>query len=64
MDRVYRIDHHGVPRHAIQRDGVWHLAEGDIFERYGLGAEIPASGFRLLSPCRTLEDRRRRFELP
>ena len=50
MDRVYRIDHHGVPRHAIQRDGVWHVAEGDIFERYGVGAEIPASGFRLLSP--------------
>ena len=50
MDRVYRVDHHGTPRHAIQRDGVWHLAEGDIFGRYGVGAEIPASGFRLLSP--------------
>ena len=50
MDRVYRIDYQGAPRHAIQRDGVWHLAEGDIFERCGVGAEIPASGFRLLSP--------------
>ena len=50
MDRVYRIDHRGAPRHAIQRGGVWHLAEGDIFEHYEVGAEIPASGFRLLSP--------------
>lgn len=50
MDRLYRIDHHGTPRHVIERGGVWRLVEGDVFGAHTLGAEVPAAGTRLLAP--------------
>ncbi len=50
MDRLYRVDHNGQARHAIERDGVWRLVAGDIFGRYELGQTIDPSGARLLAP--------------
>ena len=38
MDPIYRIEHDGGPRYALQRDGVWHLLEGDPFGRHTAGA--------------------------
>lgn len=50
MARLYRIEHGGVPRHAVERNGIWHLVEGDIFGEWTAGAGIPSEGARLLAP--------------
>jgi 2-keto-4-pentenoate hydratase/2-oxohepta-3-ene-1,7-dioic acid hydratase in catechol pathway len=50
VDRLYRLEHGGAPRHAIERDGVWRLVTGDVFGRYELGATFDPSGARLLAP--------------
>jgi 2-keto-4-pentenoate hydratase/2-oxohepta-3-ene-1,7-dioic acid hydratase in catechol pathway len=50
VDRLYRLEHGGAPRHAIERDGAWRLVTGDVFGRYELGATIDPSGARLLAP--------------
>jgi len=50
MLRLYRIDHEGVPRHAVERDGDWHLVEGDIYTSWSEGAAISGEGVRLLAP--------------
>ena len=50
MKRIYRIDHRGTPRHAIEEQGRWRLLEGDLFDGYEAGGEIAASGHRLLAP--------------
>jgi len=50
MDRVYRIEHRGTARHAIERDDVWRLVDGDVFGRYTLTETIAPDGIRLLAP--------------
>ena len=50
MKRIYRIEHHGEPRHAIEESGVWRLLEGDLFDGHTPGEEIRPEGRRLLPP--------------
>ena len=50
MQRIYRIDHNGQPRHAVEQQGEWRLVEGDIFGEYRAGAVIAPGGHRLLAP--------------
>ena len=50
MDKLYRLEYQGAPRHAVERDGVWRLVEGDIFGPHVLGAAISAEGLRRLAP--------------
>jgi 2-keto-4-pentenoate hydratase/2-oxohepta-3-ene-1,7-dioic acid hydratase in catechol pathway len=50
MKRIYRIDHEGTPRHVVEENGRWRLLEGDLFDGYEVGDEIPAAGHRVLAP--------------
>lgn len=50
IKRLYRIEHDGQPRYAVEHEGAWHLAEGDIFGEFTQGDRIPGSGHRLLAP--------------
>jgi 2-keto-4-pentenoate hydratase/2-oxohepta-3-ene-1,7-dioic acid hydratase in catechol pathway len=50
MTRIYRIDHRGTPRYAIEEDAHWRLLEGDLFANYETGDEIASSGHQLLAP--------------
>jgi 2-keto-4-pentenoate hydratase/2-oxohepta-3-ene-1,7-dioic acid hydratase in catechol pathway len=50
MKRFYRIQHDGGPRHAVEENGTWRLVDGNIFGSWKAGAEIAASGQRLLPP--------------
>jgi 2-keto-4-pentenoate hydratase/2-oxohepta-3-ene-1,7-dioic acid hydratase in catechol pathway len=50
MTKFYRIEHKGAPRHVIEESGTWRLLEGDLFDRYRAGDEIPRDGHRLLPP--------------
>lgn len=51
VERVFRVDHQGSPRHAVEREGTLRLLEGDLFEgpaHYKLGNKI--EGGRILPP--------------
>jgi 2-keto-4-pentenoate hydratase/2-oxohepta-3-ene-1,7-dioic acid hydratase in catechol pathway len=50
MQRIYRVEHGGRPRYAVECEGTWRLASGNPFE--GLREEdvIDPSGARLLPP--------------
>ena len=50
MTRIYRIEHGGQPRHAVEEHGEWHLVDGDIFGDYRKGERIDATGHSLLPP--------------
>lgn len=50
MLRLYRILHDGAPRYAAERDGRWRLVDGDVFGRFGEGAEIDGANAALLAP--------------
>jgi 2-keto-4-pentenoate hydratase/2-oxohepta-3-ene-1,7-dioic acid hydratase in catechol pathway len=50
MKRFYRIQHEGTPRHAVEEHGTWRLVEGNLFDSWSPGAELPASGHTLLPP--------------
>ena len=50
IKRIYRIQHNGTPRHAIEADGHWHLVEGDIFGSHEPGEAIPSPGDNVLVP--------------
>ena len=50
MVRLHRIEHGGAPRHAVERDGVWRLVDGDIFGAWKDGEEISGEGVKLLAP--------------
>jgi 2-keto-4-pentenoate hydratase/2-oxohepta-3-ene-1,7-dioic acid hydratase in catechol pathway len=50
MTRIYRIDHKGQPRHAVEENGEWHLVEGDIFGDHRKGERLEATGHSLLAP--------------
>jgi 2-keto-4-pentenoate hydratase/2-oxohepta-3-ene-1,7-dioic acid hydratase in catechol pathway len=50
LHRIYRIEHNGGPRYAVERDGAWRLASGTPFD--GLREEDPidARHARILAP--------------
>ncbi len=58
MDRIFRIDYHGEPRYAIERDQALYLLEGDPFDAFAPGEQIVGAGvapearrsFRVLVP--------------
>ncbi|HEX6322571.1 MAG TPA: fumarylacetoacetate hydrolase family protein [Vicinamibacterales bacterium] len=50
--KLYCIDHDGSPRHVMERDGQARLVEGDVFDAYELGADVPLDGAALLPPVR------------
>jgi 2-keto-4-pentenoate hydratase/2-oxohepta-3-ene-1,7-dioic acid hydratase in catechol pathway len=50
MTRLYRIEYHGTPMHAVEEGGTWRLVEGSIFDAYQPGETIASSGHRLLAP--------------
>ena len=50
MLRLYRIRHDGAPRFAAEREGRVRLVDGDIFDRFSEGREIPADALDLLPP--------------
>lgn len=51
-DRLYCINHHGSPRHVIERAGETKLVEGDVFGQYELGATVTIDPASLLPPVR------------
>ncbi len=50
MDRIYRIDWQGQPRHAVERDGTLALLDGDLFGRYTTGEAIAAGSASAFTP--------------
>jgi 2-keto-4-pentenoate hydratase/2-oxohepta-3-ene-1,7-dioic acid hydratase in catechol pathway len=48
IGRIYRLEHDGAPRHAIETDGELRLVDGDIFGAYTLGRAVERG--RLLAP--------------
>ena len=50
MHRLYRIDHAGSPLYAAEREGRYHLVDGDIFGKYREGPEIASEGLTFLAP--------------
>ena len=50
MQRIYRIEHQGRPRYAVEEASEWRLLEGDLFGEYSAGAAISSEGHRLLAP--------------
>jgi 2-keto-4-pentenoate hydratase/2-oxohepta-3-ene-1,7-dioic acid hydratase in catechol pathway len=50
MRRFYRIEHQGIPRHAVEDGGGRYLVEGDIFGDWKAGQALPAGGGRVLAP--------------
>jgi 2-keto-4-pentenoate hydratase/2-oxohepta-3-ene-1,7-dioic acid hydratase in catechol pathway len=49
MNRFYRIEHQGRPRHVVDNAGEWRLVEGDLFGAFEVGARVGAPT-RLLAP--------------
>ena len=52
IDRLYCLQHNGSPRHVIERGGETRLVEGDVFDKYELGAAVSLEGASLLPPVR------------
>ena len=50
IKRIYRIQHNGTPRYAIETDGHWHLVEGDIFGSHQPGEAIQSPPDNVLVP--------------
>jgi 2-keto-4-pentenoate hydratase/2-oxohepta-3-ene-1,7-dioic acid hydratase in catechol pathway len=50
MERFFRIDYHGAPRHVLEQDGAWRLLEGDLFDGFASGEAVAAGGHRVLAP--------------
>ncbi|MGH9313334.1 MAG: fumarylacetoacetate hydrolase family protein [Vicinamibacterales bacterium] len=50
MHRIYRIEHDGAPRYAIERDGRWRLASGTPFDGLREEEAIDATATRILAP--------------
>jgi 2-keto-4-pentenoate hydratase/2-oxohepta-3-ene-1,7-dioic acid hydratase in catechol pathway len=50
MHRIYRIEHEGSERYAVERDGVWRLASGSPFGGLREQDRIDPGGARLLAP--------------
>ena len=49
-DPIYRIELDGHARHAVRRDGAWHLLDGDPFGRYVAGPPVREPAPRVLAP--------------
>ncbi len=49
MNRFFRVQHQGKPRHVVEDQNTWRLVEGDIFDSYEVGDEI-APAVQLLAP--------------
>jgi 2-keto-4-pentenoate hydratase/2-oxohepta-3-ene-1,7-dioic acid hydratase in catechol pathway len=50
MKRFYKIDYRGTPRHVVEEQGLWRLAEGDMFGEYEGGEPVQSNYHRLLAP--------------
>ena len=50
MHRIFRVEHEGQPRYAIEQDGEWRLVDGDVFGEHTRGEPIQTTGHRLLPP--------------
>lgn len=50
MDRIYRIEHNGNGRLAVEREGARSWLEGDLFGDYTTGDTVPADATQLLAP--------------
>ena len=48
MDRIYRVEYHGSPRYAVERDGTFRLVDGDAFDGFATDEVVRAP--RLLAP--------------
>jgi len=51
-DRLYCVRYQGSQRHVIEKHGEARLVEGDVFDRYELGAAVPLVASELLPPVR------------
>ena len=50
MQRFFRIEYTGQPRHAVEDDGEWRLIDGDLFGSHAAGEAIASTGVRVLAP--------------
>lgn len=50
MRRLFRIEHAGQARYAVEDQGAWALLEGDIFGDFAVGEAIAPTGHKLLAP--------------
>jgi 2-keto-4-pentenoate hydratase/2-oxohepta-3-ene-1,7-dioic acid hydratase in catechol pathway len=50
VTRLYRILYEGAARYAAEREGRWHLVEGDIFGSYRHDSELRPDGLEILAP--------------
>lgn len=50
MLRLYRFRHNGTPRYAAEREGRFRLVDGDIFDKFSEGPEIPGDALDLIAP--------------
>lgn len=50
MDRIQRVDVEGRQCHALERDGLWHQLDGDLFGTYRAGATLGRHVTRVLAP--------------
>jgi 2-keto-4-pentenoate hydratase/2-oxohepta-3-ene-1,7-dioic acid hydratase in catechol pathway len=50
MHRIYRIEHEGTPRYAVERDGRWRLASGTPFDGLREEETVDPQAARLLAP--------------
>jgi 2-keto-4-pentenoate hydratase/2-oxohepta-3-ene-1,7-dioic acid hydratase in catechol pathway len=48
--RFFRIEYRGAPRHVVDDGRTWCLVEGDLFNGYEPGDEVPRGRQRLLPP--------------
>lgn len=50
MERFYRIDYDGTPRHVVEREGEWRLLDGELFGDWRPGLRVDAAAHRVLAP--------------
>jgi 2-keto-4-pentenoate hydratase/2-oxohepta-3-ene-1,7-dioic acid hydratase in catechol pathway len=50
MQRIFRLEHNGAPRYAVERDGRWRLAIGTPFEGLQEAQDIDPPAGRVLAP--------------
>jgi len=50
VTRLYRIRHQDAARYAAEREGRWHLVDGDIFGSYRHESELQPDGLEILAP--------------
>jgi 2-keto-4-pentenoate hydratase/2-oxohepta-3-ene-1,7-dioic acid hydratase in catechol pathway len=50
MQRIFRLEHNGAPRYAVERDGHWRLATGTPFDGLQEAQAIDPPAGRVLAP--------------